>query len=119
MSPPGVRVEEEYSEGVKISRLGSPLLSKLSPLLGGKKGRSVKTRELKACKITKVNFFKKFFFDVYIIYVHNDSIVCQANYIYTLFFFHDSRKFLMFFSHDSQKLYGIHTPSMMHYSVWE
>jgi protein tyrosine phosphatase len=46
MSPPGVRVEEEYSEGVKISRLGSPLLSKLSPLLGGKKGRSVKTPTL-------------------------------------------------------------------------
>ena len=83
MSPPEVRVEEEYSKGVKISRLGSPLLSKLSPLLGGKKGRSVKTRELKACKIifiTKVNFFKKNFSDVYI-YVHNDSIVCQANYI--------------------------------------
>ena len=46
MSPPGVRVEMEPGEGVKYSRLGSPLLSKLSPLLGGKKGRSAKTREL-------------------------------------------------------------------------
>ena len=43
VSPP-VAGEHEGNEGAQNSRLGSPLLSKLSPLLGVKKGR-VKTRE--------------------------------------------------------------------------